>query len=215
MEHTTACAPRHWRRESRLASSCTTSGILLPRESLRRAWTSPPWPPFSAIAPSVSCSGTFIPPRNTSEWQCCDTRMRSGSPRGRGQRGSPAGSRRLWQGPMGGQIEAAKRVRFLSAPQAQIAPFSSIGAERGRSPGRVVSARRLDMCRKRLEARVGIEPTYKGFADLSLTTWVPRPETALARGPRTKNWSGRRDLNPRLRPWQGRTLPLSYSRSAS
>ena len=28
-------------------------------------------------------------------------------------------------------------------------------------------------------------------------------------------WSGRRDLNPRLRPWQGRTLPLSYSRSFS
>ena len=24
--------------------------------------------------------------------------------------------------------------------------------------------------------RVGIEPTHKGFADLSLTTWVPRPE---------------------------------------
>jgi hypothetical protein len=28
---------------------------------------------------------------------------------------------------------------------------------------------------KALEARVGIEPTHKGFADLSLTTWVPRP----------------------------------------
>ncbi len=34
-------------------------------------------------------------------------------------------------------------------------------------------------------------------------------------GLRPKTWSGRRDLNPRLRPWQGRTLPLSYSRSAS
>ena len=28
-----------------------------------------------------------------------------------------------------------------------------------------------------------------------------------------RNWSGKRDSNPRLRPWQGRTLPLSYSRS--
>ena len=28
-------------------------------------------------------------------------------------------------------------------------------------------------------------------------------------------WSGRRELNPRLQPWQGCTLPLSYSRSTS
>src|SRR3954464_2170692 len=28
----------------------------------------------------------------------------------------------------------------------------------------------------------------------------------------SEDWSGKRDSNPRLRPWQGRTLPLSYSR---
>ena len=32
-----------------------------------------------------------------------------------------------------------------------------------------------------MEARVGIEPTYKGFADLSLTTWVPRHSKIVAR----------------------------------
>src|SRR5262245_8288468 len=26
----------------------------------------------------------------------------------------------------------------------------------------------------------------------------------------SEGWSGKRDSNPRLRPWQGRTLPLSY-----
>ena len=30
---------------------------------------------------------------------------------------------------------------------------------------------------------------------------------------RWTNWSGRRDSNPRPRPWQGRALPLSYARS--
>ena len=32
-----------------------------------------------------------------------------------------------------------------------------------------------------LEARVGIEPTNKGFADLCLTTWLPRPGSDRAR----------------------------------
>ncbi len=31
----------------------------------------------------------------------------------------------------------------------------------------------------------------------------------------SKDWSGRRDLNPRRPPWQGGTLPLSYSRKLS
>lgn len=31
----------------------------------------------------------------------------------------------------------------------------------------------------------------------------------------TDVWSGRRDSNSRLQPWEGRTLPLSYTRSGS
>ena len=34
----------------------------------------------------------------------------------------------------------------------------------------------------------------------------------VSAGSTTFRWSGRRDLNSRLRPWQGRTLPLSYAR---
>jgi hypothetical protein len=66
-------------------------------------------------------------------------------------------------------------VRFLSAFDVKLAPFSPFQDERERSHGNEVSAVESGMYKKRLEARVGIEPTYKGFADLSLTTWVPRP----------------------------------------
>gem|GEM_PF-4634116 len=31
-----------------------------------------------------------------------------------------------------------------------------------------------------MEARARIELAYKGFADLSLTTWVPRPRNMLS-----------------------------------
>ena len=48
------------------------------------------------------------------------------------------------------------------------------------------------------------------LCDEILTGPLTRETLAEARA---KVWSGRRDLNPRLRPWQGRTLPLSYSRS--
>ena len=34
----------------------------------------------------------------------------------------------------------------------------------------------------------------------------------LSKSANRKSWSGRRDSNPRPRPWQGRALPLSYTR---
>src|SRR5438067_3771789 len=59
----------------------------------------------------------------------------------------------------------------------------------------------------RLEAPGGFEPPNNGFAVRCLTTWLRRRE------PGKKNcWSGKRDSNPPPRPWQGRALPLSYSR---
>ena len=48
---------------------------------------------------------------------------------------------------------------------------------------------------EKLEARAGIEPAHKGFADLSLTTWVPRLgraafETSTIRVPNRRSQPG-------------------------
>src|SRR5271155_1852527 len=106
--------------------------------------------------------------------------------------------------------------------QANFSPTSTNENERPDTPKLLNLMQTLE----NLEARVGIEPTHKGFADLSLTTWVPRPGKAvLSMGlyfvpfhrsqpgrRRRAEWSGRRDLNSRPSPWQGDALPLSYSR---
>ena len=42
---------------------------------------------------------------------------------------------------------------------------------------------RLENLQKGLEARGGIEPPNKGFADLCLTTWLPRLKEEDFRGP--------------------------------
>ena len=81
----------------------------------------------------------------------------------------------------------------------------------------------------KMEATVRIELTNEGFADPCLTTWQRRPlkfqkaekvafysqrlalggvhgQRSETRGPKV-TWSGKRDSNPRPRPWQGRALP--------
>ena len=53
------------------------------------------------------------------------------------------------------------------------------------------------------------------FHNASLEEAEPKknPRSSLMASKGKNIWSGRRDLNPRLQPWQGCTLPLSYSRS--
>jgi hypothetical protein len=58
-----------------------------------------------------------------------------------------------------------------------------------------------------LEARVGIEPTHKGFADLSLTTWVPRPILVWSEG--REGETNHPDVN-----YTVRTEPATMIRSA-
>ena len=63
---------------------------------------------------------------------------------------------------------------------------------------------------EKMEAPPGFEPGM----EVLQTSALPLGDGAVRTGFSTKGrrWSGKRDSNPRLRPWQGRTLPLSYSR---
>src|SRR5206468_4973648 len=71
------------------------------------------------------------------------------------------------------------------------------------------------------------EPVVRLFPRVALASAATTGKAQVGRGPTLeggsralrkaraadeKDWSGKRDSNPRLRPWQGRTLPLSYSR---
>src|SRR5438552_15139470 len=66
-----------------------------------------------------------------------------------------------------------------------------------------------------VEAARGFEPRSRGFADLRLNHLATPPSRWREPVDRREVWSGKRDSNPRPRPWQGRALPLSYSRATA
>jgi hypothetical protein len=109
-------------------------------------------------------------------------------------------------------LNAKNLVRFLSAPGVNSSLFWLFEHERERlkesSPAVMISAK----YKKKLEARVGIEPTHKGFADLSLTTWVPRLEDGDAKNPRA--WRGRQILE-RETGFEPATSTLARSHSTT
>ena len=73
------------------------------------------------------------------------------------------------------------------------------------------------LCRTR-SSRIPPFTNGRSYVDLRCKRISSAAQSAAVLTPRNgtaergRNWSGRRDSNPRPRPWQGRALPLSYTR---
>ncbi len=65
-------------------------------------------------------------------------------------------------------------VHFLSTYETEIARLGPSEPEPALRMNKAEIHVKRGICRRSLEARGGIEPPNKGFADLCLTTWLPR-----------------------------------------
>ena len=98
------------------------------------------------------------------------------------------------------------------------APSSSgwISVDSRRTFSRSTTARAIPRAAPELiaeEVEVGHESAGADQRLRNTRTPMGREDWRDAECNRVKNWSGKRDLNPRPSPWQGDALPLSYSRS--
>ena len=94
---------------------------------------------------------------------------------------------------------------------------------RRRVPRSQARTRRMHWARRRVARRHPAVPSQSAWTAGGYCTPAFTPFARLQEAPpeasdcarRRDILSGRRDLNPRRPPWQGGTLPLSYSRNAS
>ena len=64
-----------------------------------------------------------------------------------------------------------------------------------------------------LEARAGIEPAHRGFADLGLTTWLPRPNRALEQAGGHQSPQAERRAKAASPDTKAKTLPAIFAES--
>src|SRR6202048_2942030 len=86
--------------------------------------------------------------------------------------------------------------RRRAHPGFEIRDRAALGHRAGLSPGSRAESASID----------GAEDP------IAPATLQQEDELARSGWERKSSWSGRRDSNPRPRPWQGRALPLSYTR---
>ena len=82
------------------------------------------------------------------------------------------------------QISEGNRMEVVRLDQPQVSPTFAGNADVskprwiiGNRPPSPSGLRRARFAPRNVEARVGIEPTHRGFAALGLTTWLPRRTT--------------------------------------
>ena len=118
-------------------------------------------------------------PRHSAELEQCSTAVftRTVTARSRGSRQGPtglaSGGANVWCNENGAEEKRPKKIFLRAANVATtICASGCVSLPDGLSAGSPASSRETF---GRVEARVRIELTRKGFADLSLATWVPRP----------------------------------------